>query len=265
MAIDPLSIFSQKVDSGSQINDITKARPDLVKRGWTQEMWDARRAESGLHKAFSSDEDFEKDWVKGKTAHQSTKAYMDAQQAKAKEDPNAAKQAAFDAQLDEFYKQMTSPLDPNDPEVKAASQIASNVATRAAKLRGIKGGVVASEVGRNVANANTAITSQRKQLGLSALGMKGQNLAGLQNLALKQKALDADIAQNEYDNDVGNAQASGAGLGGVVGGVAGAVGTYFTGDPKLIGEGIKAGSSIGAGIGGSSVKKKKTSYSGGGY
>lgn len=255
MANDTLGYLNKPAELG--VSDINRDRPDLVKRGWTQEMWDARQNESGLHKAFSTDSQFEEDWIKGETTYQKTSLNYNKNKGK---DPRQAelddKQKNYEAQLDAFYKHMSGPLDPNDPEVQAQSQIASNVAQRAAKLRGIKGGVVASEVGRNVANAQANLQGQRTQLGLSALGMKGQNVAGLQGMALKSRALDNDIASQQYDADVGKAQGLGGAVGGAIGGVAGGVGAYFTGDYKLVGEGIKAGSGIGASAAGAGVKRR---------
>lgn len=49
------------------MSDINQVRPDLVQKGWTQEMWDARDSMSPLSKAFSTDDGFAQDWAKGTT------------------------------------------------------------------------------------------------------------------------------------------------------------------------------------------------------
>lgn len=248
------------------MGNINQQRPDLVKRGWTQEMWDAREAESGLHKAFSTDSQFEQDWIKGATNYQKTSLQYNQNKGK---DPNQAaldaKQASYEAQLDEFYKHMTAPLDDNDPDVIEIRQSSSRTAGDEAKKRGLQGGIVASEAGRRAGLGTMALRSGRRELGLRALAMKGSNVANLQGLDLQRRGLAAGLAEQQYQSEKDSAGGLGGIIGGIGGGIAGGVGAYFTGDPSLIGTGIQAGSSIGAGAAAGSVQRNRNpGYYGGG-
>lgn len=88
-------------------------------------------------------------------------------------------------QIQDFYRHMTGPLDMNDPEVKQAIATGVNSVQRSTNASGVKGGLSDQAIARGAMGAQTQLAAQRRQQGLSALGMldardRGQAGLGLQ-------------------------------------------------------------------------------------
>jgi hypothetical protein len=169
-------------------------------------------------------------------------------------DPRAAdmkasrdREAQVRAALDQFSREMMTPLSEADmqrPEIRAVMQQATGAAQQHARMAGVQGGAGMSTA--NTENAYMAarvgLDHQRKQMGMSALGMQFNDIHQVNQLRQNAAQFDAGMSmqarQARHEQEGGMWRAGGAALGGIAGGMVGGA------------EGAKAGSSIGAGMGG---------------
>lgn len=132
------------------------------------------------------------------------------------------------AQMQAFLDKMNSPLDMNDPQVKALIANTQAAAGRDARNRGVNGGMAVTNTQQAVANAQTAELARRQQMyqqGLAQLGNLNMQ-AGLRQDNLYQNALDREQGRlNQLYSDRQKRLAGIEGLAGtVIGGLFGGPG-----------------------------------------
>lgn len=160
-----------------------------------------------------------------------------------------------------FYEYMNMPIDQliasGDAGAMGIQNSAYAAANRDARNRGIDGPMAVRNTQQTTSNALTAYDTQRKGLGMQALGLANNRDMGMQHLDwLKtQDARNRQDAQN-FGN-YGQGMNWGSAIGGVLGGGLGVGLAALTGGlatpalPALVGAGMGIGSGLGGSIGGS--------------
>lgn len=151
----------------------------------------------------------------------------------------------MDEKINEFYRRMMAPLDPNDPEVKAVTGNATAVANREAANRGIAGGMSVTGATEAALKAQGGMTQFRQGLAANALGMQSNRDLGLKNLEVQKYQLENQNELARYQSKQAQTQA----IGGMVGGAAG----FVVGGPG----GAAIGSQLGAGAAGGMTQSYK--------
>jgi hypothetical protein len=144
------------------------------------------------------------------------------------------------AKIRAFADALTKPLDINDPEYKAIITQAENRASDRARLQGIQGPISNANTQQMGMTAGMGFNEQRKQMGLSALGLLNEADMGRQQLGLQQKQFEAQQLAARRGQDLGmeamyreQQAAPWRTLGNVVGTVGSAVGGIVTGGMGL--------------------------------
>lgn len=144
-----------------------------------------------------------------------------------------------EALIKAFIEEMNKPLDLNDPYV---AQIVNNTASAtgsAAYNRGIGGPMAVANTQKYVADAQTGLGMQRKELAARGLGLLSNHEMNEDQLRFNYDKMRFD-AQNR-DEGQGWGQIIGGGLGTIAGGVIGSI---------VPGVGTAAGMSVGGALGG---------------
>jgi hypothetical protein len=162
-----------------------------------------------------------------------------------------AAQAERQADMDKFYKSLSTPLTRDDSRVQAITQIAENAAGNMARQRGI-GGPMSIHAGQAGVNSGLmGLEAQRQSMIPGAMGMAAQYGAGH---AADMYGRGMDAYQMQYDRSLQNFtnnQGLGRGIGSAIGAGLGALGFLVPGAGAAIGPALMAGgSALGGGIGG---------------
>lgn len=202
------------------------------------------------------------------TPEQRKQAGIDAEAANAQDRTNT-----INTQLDEFYRQLSQPIDPNDPEiVRVASQAGRSAAT-AAYGRGIEGGAAVANTERTAGAAAADMFQRERERrdglraqvgGLRAGGAMNQQQfqQSQQQMADAQRRYAEGLRYQDQMDQYNAGMQRAQGLGGAIGAGIGALG--FLGGPAVGAATTSAGMGLGAGIGGLSYRPPpKRSYSGG--
>lgn len=186
-------------------------------------------------------------------------------QAKADQDRAAAegRQKFINADLDAFYNQLRSPIDPNDPEISRVAQMAGRQAATQSYGSGIEGGLsvanTQSMAGNAAAQMYQAERQRRDALASNVLGMRQSS--GLSDLQYQDAQREFRVAQDQYRQGIDyenqmnqwmqGKQANQAGWG-LAGGLGGGLlaGLATGGNPMAITAGVTGGSQLAAGLAG---------------
>lgn len=137
---------------------------------------------------------------------------------------NAGSYDPIDAQIAEFIKHMNATLDYNDPDVKEVMRMAQTTASNEAKRRGLRGGIVASEAGRQSAQNVQALLANRRSLGMQAAGLATNKAMGLASLGENARQFDSRLAQEAQARQAAATQQAIGALGSLYGGMIGGAG-----------------------------------------
>ncbi len=182
--------------------------------------------------------------------------------------------AATRSKIAEFAAALSSPLDPNDPEMQAIMRTASSRASDQARLQGVQGPMSVANSEQSMNNAGAGYNMQRKQLGLQALGLQGQTDMHAAEMGLRERMHARDTLSRSYQDQLG-AQAlqserdmapwkTALGVGSAV---VGGLGTIMSGGallPAVLGAGGALASSFGGGGNGGLGGGSPSLVSGGG-
>lgn len=106
----------------------------------------------------------------------------------------------YEDELMKFYRHMTGPLDMNDPEVKQAMAVATNVGQKQSALQGIRGGLATSGISKMAVDSLAPIQNQRRQQGLQALMGGANHSLGLSAQGMQAQAQAFDQNQSNQIN-----------------------------------------------------------------
>lgn len=141
----------------------------------------------------------------------------------------------FEDMLREYYEELNSPLDLNDPEIQAILSTARSQSQSNAGARGVNGAASVRAGEDSYLRAAAGLQGQRQGLAAQALGM-----------GMQAEQRNRDRAQEDAWRRWWAGVEAGQGLGQTIGAAGGALAGTFL----LPGLGTAAGASIGAGIGG---------------
>lgn len=171
----------------------------------------------------------------------------------------------LDARIQKFLDFLNQPLDLKDPHIQSILTGARQSAETSARQAGIEGGMATAASEQNTAGALSSLEAQRQARYQQGLGLASQrDIAGRQLSQQRELGL-AALAENQFQYDDAAAQqramGGGATLGGIIGAALPIAAAPFTGGASLsfVGDAYKAGSSIGAGVGGSSYRSPSRS------
>lgn len=150
------------------------------------------------------------------------------------------------AKLMAFFDEMNKPLDMNDPYVKNILDNARQSTLSSINSQGVYGGYSQGQAEKSYINSAAQLQQQRQQMGLSALGMGGNQSLGLADFRYGQgrDAYQDQLNQWKYQRD------QGGGLGGMIGGGLGAIAGGLLGGPGGAMAGWQGGQGIGSWLGG---------------
>jgi hypothetical protein len=215
----------------------------------------------------------------------------DYDQQKAEEKAKAAgptqedqERAALTKWITDFTTEMSRDVGPGDPMFDSLQRLGASRASMNVGQSGVRvgrGGLGELAVQQGAMNATQPYVMGRKQMAQQGLGMLDQRERGIeqlrqgaQTLEMNRIALQNQIDMQKYGQEADAAGGVGGTIGGVLGGVVGGVATIATGGaaaPMIPGL-IAGGSSLGAGIGQSTVRRPSLrsprpygSFGGGGY
>jgi hypothetical protein len=181
--------------------------------------------------------------------------------------PEDQERNALTKWIQDFTTEMSRDVGPGDPMFDSLQRLGASRASMGVGASGIRvgrGGLGELAIQQGAMNATQPYLMQRKQMAQQGLGMLDQRDRGIEQLRqgayglnLQQQALDNNIAMQKYGQQADAAGGVGGTIGGILGGVAGGIATIATGGAAapLIPGLIAGGSSIGAGIGQSSVRR----------
>lgn len=181
--------------------------------------------------------------------------------------PEDQERNALTKWIQDFTTEMSRDVGPGDPMFDSLQRLGASRASMGVGASGVRvgrGGLGELAVQQGAMNATQPYVMQRKQMAQQGLGMLDQRDRGIEQLrqgayglSLQQQALDNNIAMQKYGQQADAAGGVGGTIGGILGGVAGGIATIATGGAAapLIPGLIAGGSSIGAGIGQSSVQR----------
>lgn len=173
--------------------------------------------------------------------------------------PDIVRDNKIKRDVDEFYREMTGPLDMNDPEIqRIMADVRGRAGTDVFNTGWGGGGLADTAVARALSDAALNISQQRKSLGAQMMQAALDDSATRMRIQQQADAMNADIAyQNalrEYESQSNLFRVGGGILGGLAGG---AFGLMAGGGPLTptgwagAGLGASTGAQIGAGLGGS--------------
>jgi hypothetical protein len=198
--------------------------------------------------------------------------------------PEDQERAALTKWITDFTTEMSRDVGPGDPMFDSLQRLGASRASMNVGQSGVRvgrGGLGELAVQQGAMNATQPYVMGRKQMAQQGLGMLDQRERGIEQLRQGAQALEMNriAMQNQIDMQKYGQEADAAGgvggtIGGVLGGVVGGVATIATGGaaaPMIPGL-IAGGSSLGAGIGQSTVRRPSLrsprpygSFGGGGY
>jgi len=166
--------------------------------------------------------------------------------------PDIVRDNKIKRDVDEFYREMTGPLDMNDPEIqRIMADVRGRAGTDVFNTGWGGGGLADTAVARALSDAALNISLQRKSLGAQMMQAALDDSATRMRIQQQADMMNADIAyQNalrEYESQSNLYRIGGGILGGLAGGAIG----FMAGGPVGAGLGVATGSQVGAGLGGS--------------
>jgi hypothetical protein len=222
------------------MGDINQERPDLVQRGWTQDMWDARQSQDWTVKALTTDDDFGRRWADPSAALSLSPEWQDKRRG-VQAAPQAGgapglQGAPEESDLEKFRKAMMGPLDMESPEIKAMISTITQKVRQTSYNRGLAGGVSDGAVAAHVSRGLLDEKARRAELGLRATSIQ-QGAYQFDTMRRDQQEASA------YEQQKANTQAAWSAVGGLAGGLAG---NYFPNS----GLNAQTGSQLGGGLSG---------------